>query len=87
MHARSLEAARDAISDSESALRAVMNNAVRALVARYLASAGPVVEHLTADYRARVARLDADLRQVLGVLAEVRRRHGALAEHGLGGAA
>jgi GTPase SAR1 family protein len=86
MHARSLEAARDAISDSESTLRAVLNNAVRALVARYMASAGPVVEHLTANYRARVARLDADHRQVLGVLAEVRQRHSALAEQGLGGA-
>ena len=84
MHAKSLEAARDAIRRSEPALCAVLNDAVRALVALYMASAGPVVAQLTADYHARVAQLDADLHRVLDVLSEARRRHGALVEHGLG---
>lgn len=87
MHAKCLEAALDAITDTEPALQAVMDHAVRALVAEYVASASPVVEQLTADYRARVARLDEDLKQVVGILTEVRRRHGALAAHDLGGAA
>ncbi len=84
MHAESIEAARRAIRRSEPALCTVLNKAIRALVGRYMASAGPVVEQLTADYHKRVARLDADLRQVIEILSEARRRHSALAERGLG---
>jgi hypothetical protein len=83
VHSDSLEVARDAIKRSEPALRAVLNDAVRALVTQYKTSAGPVITRLTADYQARVAALDADLREVLGVLAEAGGRHRALANHGL----
>jgi hypothetical protein len=83
MHSEGLEAARDAIWHSEPALRAVLNDAVRALVARYRTSAGPVVQQLTADYQARVARLDTDVREVAEIASQARRRHSALAEHGL----
>jgi len=84
MHEQAVEATRDAIWGSEYELRSVLEDALRALVARYMASAGPVIEQLTATYHARITRLDTELRQVLGVLSEARRRHQVLAEHGLG---
>jgi hypothetical protein len=83
MHSDSLEAARDAIAHCEPAVRAVLGDAVSALLARYTISAGPVVAQLTADYRRRAVRLDEDLRQVQKILSEARSRHAALAEHGL----
>jgi hypothetical protein len=84
MHAKSLEAAREAVWYCEPALRAVLNDAVHALAVRYTASAGPVIEQLTADYDARVARLDAELGRVLKIASETSRRRDELAEHGLG---
>jgi hypothetical protein len=84
MHAQSLEAAKDAIAQCEPALREVLDDAADALVARYMASAGPVIEQLTADYNARVARLEAELSRVLAVLSEASRRHAVLNERGLG---
>jgi GTPase SAR1 family protein len=83
MHAASLEAARDAIWDTESSLRAALYAAVHALAARYTNSAGPIIDRLTADYNAEVAQLDAELRLVLDILSEARRRLDALAQRGL----
>jgi hypothetical protein len=84
MHDQAVEATRDAIWDSEHELRSLLKDAAKTLVARYKASAGPIIEQLTVTYHARIARLDTELRQVLGVLSEARRRRQALAEHGLG---
>jgi hypothetical protein len=85
-HSESLTAARDAIWRTGPAVSAALDEAASALAARYLSSAGPVVERLAADYRGRVARLDAELRVVPEILSEADRRHRALAEHGLRGA-
>jgi len=84
MHEQAVEATRDAIWGSEYELRSLVEEAVRALVARYMASARPVIEQLTATYYAQIAQLDTELREVLGVQSEARRRAEALAEHGLG---
>jgi hypothetical protein len=85
-HSDSLTAARDAIWRTGPAVSAALDEAASDLAARYLCSAGPVVERLATDYRAQVARLDAELREVPGILAETDRRRRALAEHGLRGA-
>lgn len=85
-HGDSLTAARDAIWRSAPALATALGEAASALAARYLSFAGPVVERLTAEYHAQVAGLDAELREVLGIMADADRRHRALARHGMRGA-
>ena len=85
MHEQAVEATRDAIWGSQYELRSLLKDAADALAARYMSSAGPVIEQLTAAYHARIARLDTELGRVLGVLSEARRRHQMLAVHGLGG--
>lgn len=84
MHAESLEAARNAIRRTEPALHAELNSAVHALATRYVTSAGPVIDRLTADHNARVARLNAELRLVMEISSEASRRLDALTERGLG---
>jgi Dynamin family len=83
MHAESLEAARNAIRRTEASLRAELNNAAQALAARYATSAGPVIARLTADHKARVARLNKELRLVMEISSEASRRLNALTEQGL----
>jgi hypothetical protein len=85
MHSDGAAAARRAVQAAEPELRAILDNAADLLIARYLASAGPVVEQLTNDYRSRVARLDASLREVLTILSNARQRQSELTEHGLRG--
>jgi len=85
LHSYGIAAARNAILAAEPELLASLDSAASLLTAQYLASAGPVVEQLTNDYRAEMARLDASLRQVLTILPDARRRQFEFSEHRLGG--
>lgn len=87
MHGECLDAARQLLRRYRPALRAALDDAVDVLVDGYLTSAGPVIARLTADYHARVARLDAEAGEVTQILSQARRRHRDLAEHGLRGMA
>jgi hypothetical protein len=78
-----MAAARDAVWRAEPELSGALDRAVDLVISRYLSSAGPVVQQLTDEYRAQVARLDASLRDVLATLSAAKRRQAELSEHGL----
>lgn len=83
MHSEAVAAARNAVLAAEPELRTSLDNAVDLLIARYLASAGPGIQQLANDYRTHVTRLESDLREVLTILSDARRRQAELTDHRL----
>jgi hypothetical protein len=87
MQSRCVQAARDAVRGIEPPLCSVLAEAARELIARYRTDTTPAVNHLMTTYRARVAALDTELREVQAVSTQARHRLAELTRAGLGAGA